>query len=121
MRLLKVIRDADELRPNKLSTERKAEIVMQLEARFAEMMGVPTPRLMLNGWDDTASAQDMELLLPDEHGGCYASYLAAMLDSYNQDSAQYANDYAIANREIADAMAWWRRNNTPRGCGNWKV
>ena len=39
MRLLKAIRDADALRPNKMSTPRKAEVLMELETRFAEMMG----------------------------------------------------------------------------------
>lgn len=121
MELLKAIRDADALRPNKLSTVRKAEIMMELEARFAEMMGISCPTLMLTTDDETASVVDMELLMPDGHCECYSLYLAAMLDNYNQDSALYANDYAIANRAIADAMAWYRRENMPRTRGGWKV
>lgn len=121
MKLLKAIRDADALRPNKLSTVRKAEVLMELEAHFAEMMGVDAPALAINASDDTASVEDRELLMPDGHAECYCLYLAAMLDGYNQDSALYANDYAVANRAVADAMAWWRRQNKPRSCGNWKV
>ena len=117
MRLLKAIRDADALRPNKMSTPRKAEVLMELEARFAEMMGVDAPTLLVN----TASVEDFELLMPDGHCECYALYLAAALDAYNQDSALYANDYAIANRAVENAMAWWRRNNRKASLGNWKV
>lgn len=121
MKLLKAIRDADALRPNKLSTPRKAEMLMELETRFAEMMGAKAPALKVNAEDDTASIEDFELLMPDGHCECYCLYLAAALDAYNQDSALYANDYAIANRAVENAMAWWRRNNRKESRGNWKV
>lgn len=121
MNLLKAIRDADLLRPNKLSTPRKAEMLMELETRFAEMMGAEAPTLKVNAEDDTASIEDFELLMPDGHCECYCLYLAAALDAYNQDSALYANDYAIANRAVENAMAWWRRNNRKESRGNWKV
>lgn len=111
MKMLKAIRDADALRPNKLSTLRKAEILMVLEHRIAEMMGEEAPVLKVS----------MELLLPDGHNECYHLYLAAQLDAYNQDSALYANDHAIANDAVADAMAWWRRENRKESKGNWKV
>lgn len=65
MKLLKAIRDADALRPNKLSTPRKAEILMVLEHRIAEMMGAEAPTLKVSVEDDTASVEDTELLLPD--------------------------------------------------------
>ena len=121
MKLLKAIRDADALRPNKLSTPRKAEMLMELETRFAEMMVVEAPTLKVNAEDDTASIEDFELLMPDGHCECYCLYLAAALDAYNQDSELYANDYAIANRAVENAMAWWRRNNRKESRGNWKV
>lgn len=121
MKLLKAIRDADALRPNKLSTPRKAEMLMELETRFAEMMGLKATALKVNAEDDTASIEDFELLMPDGHCECYCLYLAAALDAYNQDSALYANDYAIANRAVENAMAWWRRNNRKESRGNWKV
>lgn len=121
MKLLKAIRDADALRPNKLSTPRKAEMLMELETRFAEMIGAEAPTLKVNAEDDTASIEDFELLMPDGHCECYCLYLAAALDAYNQDSALYANDYAIANRAVENAMAWWRRNNRKESRGNWKV
>ena len=121
MKLLKAIRDADALRPNQLSTPRKAEILMALEHRFAEMMGAESPTLKVSVEDDTASVEDMELLLPDGHNECYHLYLAAQLDAYNQDSVLYANDHAIANEAVADAMAWWRRENRKESKGNWKV
>lgn len=121
MNLLKAIRDADAMRPNKLSTVRKAEILLGLETRFAEMMGANTPTLSINTEDDTASVEDMELLMPDGHSECYCLYLAAMLDDFNQDSAHYSNDYAIANQAVADAMAWWRRTHMPLHGRNWKV
>lgn len=121
MLLLKAIRDADALRPNKLSTVRKAEMLMELEYRFAEMMGSPAPALSINTGDDTASVTDMELLMPDGHSECYCLYLAAKLDAYNQDSALYANDHALANEAVANAMAWWRREHRKESKGNWKV
>ena len=77
MKMLKAIRDADALRPNKLSTPRKAEILMVLEHRIAEMMGAEAPTLKVSVEDDTASVEDMELLLPDGHNECYHLYLAA--------------------------------------------
>lgn len=75
MKLLKAIRDADALRPNKLNTVRKAEVLMELEARFAEMMGVDVPELSINVADDTASVEDRELLIPDGHAECYLSLI----------------------------------------------
>ena len=62
MKMLKAIRDADALRPNKLSTPRKAEILMVLEHRIAEMMGAEAPAIKVSVEDDTASVEDMELL-----------------------------------------------------------
>lgn len=121
MNLLKAIRDADTLRPNTMSTVRKAEMLMELEAEFAEMMGRDAPRLCINTGDNTASVEDMGLLMPDGHSECYALFLAAMIDLNLQDSALYAADYSVANRAIGDAKAWWRRNNRPRYSGNWKV
>ena len=121
MKMLKAIRDADALRPNKLSTPRKAEILMGLEHRIAEMMGVEAPTLKVSVEDATASVEARELLLSAGPTACSPLYLAAQLDAYNQDSALYANDHAIANEAVADAMAWWRRTNRKESRGNWKV
>lgn len=121
MKLLKAIRDADALRPNTMSTVRKAEMLMELETEFAEMMGRDAPRLSINTEDNTASVEDMELLMPDGHSECYALFLVSMIDLHLQDSVLYATDYTVANRAIGDAKAWWRRNNRPKSSGNWKV
>ena len=45
MKMLKAIRDADALRPNKLSTPRKAEILMVLEHRIEFGPGVRRRRI----------------------------------------------------------------------------
>lgn len=121
MYLLKAIRDADMMRPNKIPVVRKAEMLMALEGKFAEMMGVDAPALTCSTDDDTASVEDMELLMPYPKDECYCLYLAARIDNENQDSELYGNDYAVANAAVADACAWYRRTHKPISSGNWRV
>lgn len=111
MTLYEVITEVDNLRPNAIDDEMKARWVMQLEVEYAELMGVPVPELLF--------PEDQELLMTTPHDYSYVYYLSALVDNYNQDTALYNNDYAMANSAVDAAKSWYRRQNRPDFRGNW--
>lgn len=105
MTLNAAIAKANELRPNTLNDEMKADWVAQLDGDVAEMMELPTP--------SPDFPVDHELLMPAPYDYIYVYYLCALIDQANEESALYANDMAIANSAISEARAWWRRHHRP--------
>lgn len=104
---------ADEQRLNTASDEQKTRWLYELDCRIAEIMGVDTP-----AWEFPC---DRELLLPEMHADVYVKYLVAMLDFYNGENDQYANDSAIFEHAFDEACSWWIRNHRPASSGNWRV
>lgn len=111
MTLYEVITEVDNLRPNAIDDEIKARWVMQLEVEFAELMGVDVPELQF--------PDDQTLLMTTPHDYSYVYYLCALVDMYNQDTALYNNDYAMANAAVDAAKSWYRRQHRPAFRGNW--
>lgn len=104
MKVRDAIAQADKLRPNKISDERKARWLFELDADFAETMEtVPL--------EFTFPCEDTELLMPYPHDDVYALYLQAMIDFAQQDMELYENDMAMANAAADAAKAWWRRHH----------
>lgn len=110
MTLHTAIARANELRPNSVRDEIKADWLQNLEGDVAEMMELPAPTFNF--------PEDAELLMPSPHEYIYVYYLCAMIDQANEESALYANDMAVANGAISEARAWWRRHNRPSEDGN---
>ena len=108
MNINEVIERADQLRPNLIEAPRKAEWVYQLEADFAEMMGLDIPREKEYDVNDTE-----ELLIGFPRDEVYVLYLCAKIDYAQEETTLYANDMTAANSMISDATAWWRRHNKP--------
>lgn len=111
MTLYEVITEVDNLRPNAIDDGIKARWVMQKEVEYAELIGVDVPELLF--------PEDQDLLMPSPHDYSYVYYLCALVDTYNQDTALYNNDYALANAASDDAKSWWRRQYRPKFRGNW--
>lgn len=111
MTLYEVITEVDSIRPNAIEDEMKARWVMQLEVEYAELMGVPVPELLF--------PEDQDLLMMTPHDYSYVYYLSALVDNYNQDTALYNNDYAMANAAVDAAKSWYRRQHRPAFKGNW--
>lgn len=107
------IKRADALRMNTVSEEQKAAWVCDLDGQLAEMFGVEPPA---NNWPE-----DRELLMPSPHEEIYQLYLICKIDYYNQEMSLYANDMAIYNAALNEAVAWYRRKHRPSCAGNWKV
>jgi len=114
MTVKEAIARANEIRPNVLDDEQKARWLYGLDCDVAEMQDVDQPDFV---WPE----EDAELLMPAPHDNIYVLYLAAQIDYYNQESANYANDMAVFNAGYDDARAWWRRHNRPKKTGNWQV
>ena len=108
-----VIVKADDLRMNALDDEQKARWVYELDCQMAEMMGKPTPEWKF--------PDDRELMMGTPHEDIYVKYLVAMIDYYNGEDEQYANDITIFNDAEKKARAWWIRNNRPKSSGRWRV
>lgn len=106
MKLLEAIIEADGLRPNDIPDSVKAGWLTSLEGEFAEMMEVEIPK--------NTFPEDRELLMPPPHDGLYPLYLAAMIDSANEETSLYANDMELANEAIGRAKACFRRHNRPK-------
>lgn len=113
MKINDAIARADELRLNTISDEQKYTWVYEFECAVREMMGLESERKNF--------PENLELLMPSEHGDLYVKYLAAKIDYYNGETALYANDQAIFEDAWADARAWWIRTHGARNHGNWIV
>lgn len=113
MTLKEAIKKADEIRPNAISDELKAGWIHELEGQIAEMMGIPCP--------ENTFPRDRELLMKAPRDNIYYLYAAAMIDHMQQDSELYYNDMTMFNAALTDAKGWYRRHNTPKCMGNWRV
>ena len=113
MTVREAITRADALRPNTITEGQKAAWVSDLDAQFAEMLGVPAPE---NTWP-----VDRALLLQYPHEEVYQLYLICRIDYYNQDMALYGNDAAVYRNALAEAQAYWRRNNRQKRRLDWRV
>lgn len=109
MTLQTAIAKADELRPNAVNDEHKAQWVAELDGEIAEMME-RQPQLF-------NYPEDIELLMPAPHDYIYVYYLCAMIDQASEDTTLYANDAVVANMAISNAKAWWRRHHMPSDTG----
>lgn len=105
MKLRKAMARADELRPNAISEEHKAEWVHQLEGRIAETLEAEPPE---NSWPE-----DRELLMPHPWDNVYELWLCCMIDFANTDLQRYQMDAAVYEAAYEQAVAWWRRNHRP--------
>lgn len=114
MKIREVIARADALRMNTLSDEQKAAWVCDLDGQLAEMFGVEP-------YTSTWPEDDRELLMPPPYEEIYQMYLICKIDYYNQEMGLYTNDSAVYNDYMAEAVAWYRRKQRPRGSGNWRV
>lgn len=113
MRVKEAIKRADELRPNTISEERKADWVYELEGRLAQVRRAPAPARV---WP-----ADSALAMPPPYDMVYERYLCAMIDLANQDTDLYANDLALFESTYSSATAWWNRTHRPRPQRNWEV
>lgn len=113
MRVKDAIKRADELRPNTISEERKADWVYELEGRLAQVRRAPQPARV---WPSDAA-----LAMPPPYDLVYERYLCAMIDLANQETDLYANDQALFESTYKDAIAWWNRTHRPRRYKNWEV
>ena len=113
MKITDAIAKADGLRMNTLEDEQKAKWLYELDCSVAEMMGRDAPTWKF--------PDDRELLMPVQHEDIYVKYLVAMIDYFNGESALYANDITLYESAMAEARAWWIRNNRPKSVGGWVV
>ena len=107
MTVRQAIAQANTLRPNTLSDEIKSEWLNRVDGEMAQMMGKTPPQ---NKWPE-----DAPLLMPHPHDELYVLYLCARIDYYNQETTEYQNDMESYNQAVANARAWWRRENKPQG------
>ena len=111
MTLLTAIAKANELRPNAIRDEIKADWVQNLEGDVAEMMEITPPTFSF--------PDDAELLMPAPHEYIYVYYLCALIAQANEESTLYANDMTVAQSAISEARAWWRRHHRPDESNNY--
>ena len=101
MNLLECMDRANELRPNDIREELKAQWVNVLEGDVANLMGVDAPA--------DPFPEDGELLLPHPWSYCYVYYLCAMIDWAQKDFDIYYVDYEMFNSLWAQMAAWWAK------------
>lgn len=113
MKILEAIMRADSLRPNTLREYQKYAWASDLDGQIAEMMGLDAPA--------STFPEDRELLMPPPYEEIYQLYLVAKIDYYNNEIDMYTNDLMVYEEMLAEAKAWWRRNNKPPHRGNWNL
>lgn len=107
MKLKEAIRKADQLRPNTIEEEIKAQWVAEIEGRVAETAREPQPT---DGWAE----EDPVLIMPYPYDDIYVLFLMAKIDFANEEMDLYGDDSVIANERVDNALAWWVRNHPPR-------
>ena len=111
MKNLDAITQANQLRPNTLPDELKAQWLIQLDSEIAQMKGeTPQPNLF---------PAEQDLMMDPEYDYIYPLYLTAQIDYYNMEYDLYNNDIAKFNEAYKEAKAWYRRNH-PSPNGNWR-
>ena len=113
MTIFEAITRANTLRANTLGDAQKYAWLNDLDGQIAEMMGLDAPA--------STFPDDRELLMPPPHEEIYQLYLVAKIDYYNNEIDMYTNDLMVYGEMLAEAKAWWRRNNKPPQRGSWKV
>lgn len=114
MTITEVLSQADELRMNAISQEQKAAWVAALDGQIAERLDTDAPSY---NWP----VEEAELLLPSPYDRAYVLYLCSQIDYYNNETALYANDKAVYDAALSEALGWWRREHCPPYTGNVKV
>nr|DAT45861.1 MAG TPA: hypothetical protein [Caudoviricetes sp.] len=114
MTITEVLSRSDELRLNTISREQKATWVAELDGQIAERLDAAAPTYH---WPE----EEAELLLPSPYDRVYVLYLCSQIDYYNNETALYANDKAVYDAALSEALGWWRRGHCPPYTGNVKV
>ena len=114
MTITQAISRADELRLNTISHDQKVEWVTGIDRQLAERLDHKIPEYNWPAEDDT-------LLLPAPHDWVYVVYLCVQIDYYNNETTLYANDKAVYDAALNEALGWWRRNHCPDDSGNVQV
>ena len=105
MKVSEAIAKADAMRPNAIDEIEKARWVMALEGDMCETWEKPLPK------EEDLYDPNYELIVPFPKDECYPLYLCAMIDNAHEETTLYANDMTVANGDIAEAKAWYRRHN----------
>ena len=116
--LKKIIEFVDGVKPNAFTPEQKTEWINEVEGYVqSEVMLIYTPDLLLRY--DWAQNQDTELLVLPPHDKLYRTYLAAMIDFYNQEYDHYQNAMTLYNAQMGEFKKWFLVNYHPadRPCG----
>ena len=106
----KVIRLANEIKPNALSDELKLHYLSEVEGM------VQTEVMLLSSADTITYTEDdlgAELIVRPPHDKLYLSYLIAMIDFSNGEYNKYTNTIARFNTELAEYTAWYARRFHP--------
>ena len=104
MTVEKVLRLADEIKPNTLSQELKLHYISEVEGLVqSDVMLIASPDIIVYGDDDLSA----ELLVKPPHDNLYIEYLTAMIDFANGEYNKYANTIARFNTDLAAYTAWY--------------
>lgn len=112
MMLSDILARADGIRPNTIPAEVKAAWVYELEAEFAESMGLEIP--------ESPFPDNGELLMPDAYSSSYVWHVCKNISAANKDTEVYALDSQVASQEKGRALAWYRRGHESKR-RVWKV
>ncbi|MBQ8248261.1 MAG: hypothetical protein IJY93_00045 [Clostridia bacterium] len=104
MTIEKVLRLADEIKPNALSQELKIHYISEAEGLIqSDVMLIASPDIVVYGVDDLSA----ELLVRPPHDKLYLEYLIAMIDFANGEYNRYTNTITRFNTDLAAYTAWY--------------
>lgn len=104
MTIEKVLRLADEIKPNTLSPELKIHYISEAEGIIqSDVMLIASPDIIVYGVDDL----QVELLVRPPHDKLYLEYLVAMIDFAHGEYNRYTNTITRFNTDLAAYTAWY--------------
>ena len=121
MTISEAIDRIDAVKPNAYSEGEKKKWLSQLDSMaWRDVLSThdfnedETPMTSFDGYTEDTDG-DTELLIPDEYGEIYITWLGAKIDFVNQEINRYTNGQIMFNAQWADYCNGWNRSHMPKG------
>ena len=114
MKLVEVLRDVDQTRPNAYTDAEKIAWLNTIEGRVYTDILQKAEGFEGEFIPFAEGQEERELAVPVPFTDLYTYYLASKIDFFNGDTARYNDSIVLYNKAWDDYAAWYRENHKPK-------
>ena len=114
MRVVEVLREVDQTRPNAYTDAEKIAWLNSIEGRVYTDILQKAEGFEGEFIPFKEGEEGRELAVPVPFTDLYVYYLASKIDFFNGDTARYNDSIVLYNEAWDDYAAYYRENNKPR-------